>query len=207
MISVCLVLTTGEGRATGEGDSTGAAKTNLEVMQAILGRIAREIIGASPVRRGDTVDLRMKPADESWIAQHAVTSEFRAFGCPVFIPNDSVRHTGFEIRIYTSEMHVRYDNMHRDGFLGTRKVRRTVSATMTCDVIAPGSGELVYSASPSLSSADTVAEGDIGNLELPSAKATRAELPSESFLDRVLEPVVIIGATGISIYLLFHVRS
>src|ERR1043166_2546268 len=65
----------------------------------------------------------------------------------------------------------------------------------------------LYTGSPSAQSADTVAVDEVQGLELAAAKTTHGELPSESFLDRVLEPVVIIGATGVSIYLFFHVRS
>jgi len=176
-------------------------------MQSLLERIGQEIIGRAHVRAGDTVSFRMRQVEDGWIAENAITSGLRASGCLVFAGPDSVRRTGYSVQLLSAALHVQYSDMYHDGFLGTRKVTRTVSAQVTCDVLRSDTREVVYSGSTAQESVDTVAVDNIPDLELPSARSTHAELPAESFLDRVLEPVVIIGATGVSIYLFFHVRS
>jgi hypothetical protein len=175
-------------------------------MQTLLGTIARDLGSRSGMRPGDTVDIRMRPEADGWITREAMTSAFRESGFQVFVGNDSSRRGGFQVQLHSSDLHVRYDDLHHDGFLGAAKVRRTVSAGVLCE-ITRAAGEVVFSGSPSLEASDTVAADEISALELASAKATHAELPPERFLDKVLEPLIIIGATGISVFLFFHVRS
>ncbi len=176
-------------------------------MQSLLGHITQEIKGHSRLHAGDTIVFRMGTAEDGWIVQNALTADLASSGFAVFLRRDSVRQGGYSLQVLSAALKVMYEDMYHDGFLGTRKVRRTVSAAVTCELLRPETGEFIYTGSPSVESADTVAVDDIPTLELASAKTTHGEVPSESFLDRVLEPVVIIGATGVSIYLFFHVRS
>ncbi|HEY6192019.1 MAG TPA: hypothetical protein VI215_06785 [Bacteroidota bacterium] len=207
LVSACLTLASVRpASATGMGEAPHS-KSNLEVMQSLLGRITQELLGHSRLHAGDTILFRMGAAEDGWIVQNALTASLASSGYPVFLRRDSVRQGGPSLLVHSAELRVMYEDMYHDGFLGTRKVRRTVSAAVTCELLRPETGELVYTGSPSAQSADTVAVDEVQGLELAAAKTTHGELPSESFLDRVLEPVVIIGATGVSIYLFFHVRS
>src|SRR5258708_7597000 len=103
-------------------------------MQTLLGTIARELGSRSGLRAGDTVDFRMRPAEDGWIAREAMTSAFRESGYQVFVGNDSSRRGGFQVQLHSSDLHVRYDDLYHDGFLGAAKVRRTVSAAVVCEI-------------------------------------------------------------------------
>jgi hypothetical protein len=207
LLSACFALAAAN-PASASGDSgTAHAKSNLEIMQSLLERLTQEIIGKGRLRAGDTIAFRMGTAEDGWIVQNALTAGFGSSGVAVFLLRDTLRPAGEVLHVLSAPLHVMYEEMYHDGFLGTRKVRRTVSASVTCELVRTATGELMYAGSPSLQSSDTVVVDDIPNLELTTAKTTHAELPAENFLDRVLEPLVIIGATGVSIYLFFHVRS
>jgi hypothetical protein len=211
MLVALLALGATPAGGDGRGGERGGGETNLEVLQSLLARMSDEIAAQSRFTPGDTVRLRVAQGEEHWIARNAIAARLKTLGCVLFLVPDSAAPSpaggGYVMEVHSAPLRVRYDDMFRDGLLGTRKVRRTVSAAVTCDVFRPGSREAAYSGSPSLSAADTVAADDVSSLELASAKETRSELPSEGFLDRVLAPAVIIGATGVSIYLFFHVRS
>ena len=68
-------------------------------------------------------------------------------------------------------------------------------------------GEILSSKSISEEISDTVSVDDISTVEDPNINITHAELPTEPFIDKFVEPFVIIGATGVAVYLFFHVRS
>ncbi len=206
LAEACLLLAFFIPRGAVSGESALRPKTNLETMQDLLGRIAGELGNRSGMRSGDTVEVRTRPAEQGWIAREALTAAFRGSGIQVFVGSDSSKNGQFQLQLYTSDLHVRYDDLYHDGFLGAAKVKRTVSAGVVCDIVR-STGELAYSGSPSLESSDTVNADEVSGLELASAKVTHAELPPERFLDKVLEPLIIIGATGISVFLFFHVRS
>jgi hypothetical protein len=203
---VCLSLGIGHAAMAGE-NNPAPTRTNLEIMQSLIGRITRDVIGHSGIPGGDTVLFRIQSGPDSWIVQNAMLAELRTSGYPVLLPADSGAQRGYAMHIQSSELRVRYDDMYHDGFLGARKARRTVSAAVTCEVVNPGSHEVLYSGAPAAEAADTVRVDEVANLELASARSTHAELPAETFPDRVFEPLVIIGATGIAVYLFFHVRS
>jgi len=203
---VCLSLGIGHAAMAGENNPP-PTRTNIEIMQSLVGRITRDLIGHSPIPAGDTVLFRMQSGPDNWIVQNAMLAELRASGYPVLLVSDTGAQRGDAVHIHSAELRVRYDDMYHDGFLGARKLRRTVSAAVACDVINPASHEVLYSGAPAVESADTVRVDEIQNLELASVRATHAELPAETFPDRVLEPLVIIGATGVAVYLFFHVRS
>jgi hypothetical protein len=105
------------------------------------------------------------------------------------------------------QLNVRYNNMFKDGIFGAKHVEREVSVQYSSDLRNQLTDEILSSGTHSRMYTDTVAVDDIGSIENESINVTRGELPSEAFLDRFIEPFVIIGATGVAIYLLFHIRS
>ena len=54
---------------------------------------------------------------------------------------------------------------------------------------------------------DTVAVNDIDRLEQTTGHFARGALPERFLWERLLEPVIVIGASGIAIYLFFTIRS
>ncbi|HYQ86883.1 MAG TPA: hypothetical protein VES59_06545 [Bacteroidota bacterium] len=203
---ICLSLGIGHTAMGGE-NNPAPARTNLEIMQSLIGRITRDVLGQSRIPGRDTVLFHIHSGPDGWIVQNAVLAELRASGYPVLLASDSGAQRGYAVHIHSAELRTRYDDTYHDGFLGARKARRTVSAAVACDVINPATHEVLYSGAPAVESADTVRVDEIPNLELASARSTHAELPAETFPDRVLEPLVIIGATGVAVYLFFHVRT
>jgi hypothetical protein len=207
LVSACLTFAAARPANANEAGEAPHPGSNLEAMQSLLKSVTQKLIADSHLHGGDTVVFRMGAAEDGWIVQNALTAGLASAGLSLFLRRDSIRQSGYALQVHSAALRVTYDDMYHDGFLGTRKVRRTVSTAVTCELLRPETGELLYTGSPSAQAVDTVAVDDIPNLELGTAKTTHGDLPSENFLDRVLEPVVIIGATGVSIYLFFHVRS
>jgi len=54
---------------------------------------------------------------------------------------------------------------------------------------------------------DTVAVSDVGDIEQASIPVTRGVLPAEDFFSGIAEPLVVVGAIAVAIFLLFTVRS
>jgi hypothetical protein len=195
------------GVIAGEENKTGSVKTNLEVMQVLAQNITEQIISASNISKNEKVLVDVKNGDESWIAVHAFTSSLKDMGFQVFVSSDSTVNDGITLKLPTTKFHVQYDDMFRAGIFGAKKVRRTVMAEVICQAIKNASREILFSKSFSEHSIDTVSVDDISTIEYSAARSTHGELPAEDFLDRIVEPFIIIGATGVVIYLFFHVRS
>ena len=184
-----------------------ARSANLEVMQNAVQQITDGILESAHLGSGDSVTVKVAPQEHAWVAEQAIISKLKFHNLFVFFHRDSSAKTHYLLDVRSIALQVRYDHMFRDGLFGTKRVERQISAQLSCQLENKSSNEILYSGSPSKMLSDTVAVDDIEKLEHTGVNVTHGELPSENFLDRIVEPFVIIGATGVAVYLLFHIRS
>jgi hypothetical protein len=55
--------------------------------------------------------------------------------------------------------------------------------------------------------ADTILLSQVESIEQPAIPSTRGTVPPEDFFSGLVEPLVIVGAVAVAIFLLFTVRS
>ncbi len=182
-------------------------ETNLAVIQRLIGNISAQLLGSARMSKGERVALRIADDGENWIVRNEIASALKAESILVFQSNDGPSDSLVVLQVSSAEMTVRYADMHREGLFGARRIRRDVAARISCQVIDARTREVRYSGSLADSAADTVPVDDIERIETAGVETTHASLPPENLLDKIVEPFVIIGATGVVIYLLFHVRS
>jgi hypothetical protein len=190
-----------------ENTPVSGPKTNLLIMQEITGDIVREVLIKTGITKNDTVVVDLIQSPDAWITQTGVLSALKSVGCAVYLKGAATASGNFQIGITQARMQVNYDDLTRSGFLGQQHVRRTVSGAVSFQVIKTSTGEVLFGGLLNRSVPDTVAVDRIPDLESSAAASTHAPLPDENFLDRFVEPFVIIGATGLAVYLFFHVRS
>ena len=191
----------------GEASTPITPQSNLDVMQNLAGMITKEIIDSCHISQGDSIVVRFGPGEDIWIVQYPMIAALRAYGCKVFSENDSTSSNRIIIGNSGVESRVQYTGIFRDGLLGTKKMKRSISTRFSCTAVKKATDEFFFSGLFVKQSVDTVKVDDVPELETASAKSTRGELPSDGFLDRVVEPFVIMGAAGVAIYLFFHVRG
>jgi hypothetical protein len=184
------------------------SRTNLDLFQSLTRTLGTEIAARARFAAGDTVELRTAPMPEGWIAEEGAGSALRTAGCTVLVLRPPGADTTLRLlEIPSASWSVHYDDPHRSGMFGQRRVRRTVGASLSFAARNRRTGELLAAGTVTGAALDTVAADAVTALEQGSAPSSHGELPQEQFLDKIAEPFVIIGATGIAVYLLFHVRS
>ena len=176
-------------------------------MQSLVETITKQIIDHSNIAQDESIVVNFQQGEDMWIAQNSFIATLKSSGYKVYSGKDSIVQGKIVFDVTGIDLKTRYDDTFRESFLGTKKIKRTVIAALACQMTDMRAQEVIFSKSFSETFSDTVMVDQINTLELPSAKSTHAELPSEDFFDRILEPFVIIGATGVAIYLFFHVRS
>lgn len=184
-----------------------AVPSNLMVLQKLLGNVSRAILRGLAVRAGDSILLRVGGVEESWIVSNAVVAEMKSESLQVFQPAEGIGGARYVLDITHAEVNVRYAGTFTESMFGAKKVQREVNAGFSSQVIDMRTNEIRYSGSLNDAQIDTVLIDEIERIETPGVKSTHAAAPPATLLDKIVEPFVIIGATGVAIYLLFHVRT
>ncbi len=198
----------------GGNDMHGSTKTNLEVFQNILVKLSKDIAAQSKFEAGDRVAVKIQPADESWLVEQSLTAALRELGVMVFADSfpksdQPARATTprYSLNAMVVNMQIHYDTPFHDGIFGPEKVRRTAAVSLAYQSADEETKEIRSSRTLLDDDVDTVSVGEISTLEQPALKSTHAILPDASALDRFMEPLIIVGATAVAVYLFFHVRS
>jgi hypothetical protein len=181
-----------------------ASRPNLDLQRELSTKLFAEVLGRSSLAAGERLYLRIEQVPEGWIAEQAFLQAARGAGFAVTLA-DSTAPVTVDLRAPSTS--VRYSDAFDDDVLGERRAVRTVSASFSCIVSASPRHDVRYSGAMSESLSDTVRVDEISSLESAGVKSTQGVPPSDSFIDRIVEPFVIVGATGVAVYLLFNIRS
>jgi hypothetical protein len=184
-------------------DSASAVATNLRVYQSLAASLGDSL--ANLLGPGDSmkVAVRIAPPDVAWFLQDGVERPFRARNC-VIAANDSARY-GVEFGVV--EMRVQYSNLRRDGIFGSRVLDRKVMLLARLRLVDRVAGRVGTSGERMAVFSDTIGLSQVERIEHATVPVTRGTIPPEDFFSGIAEPLIIMGAVAVAIFLLFTVRS
>lgn len=183
-----------------------AFSTNLEVMARLAQGIAQELVKDFQISPDDTCSVLFVRAEDYQFLEHAFIEGVRQ-SCPVVVTGHELPHPSIAFEMQSSRAMVHYHNMFRGSLFGEKKVERSITVEFSAKVLKNPSGKVVFAGLKQGSYHDTVAAKTIENLSSPGIRATYANLPPETFFDRIVEPLVIVGTIGVLMYLFFTIRS
>jgi hypothetical protein len=102
---------------------------------------------------------------------------------------------------------VEYTGVRRDGLFGAKIADRTVYLEMRLKTWDPSTGATVFSGEFSDIARDTIRLAEIDDLATPGLEMTKGAPPAEGVFTSVLEPLILIGALAVGVFLLFTMRS
>lgn len=180
--------------------------TNVEVMAHLTQRIAQFLIDVASVTQHDTCHVQFVQTEDLQFLEHAFIESVRKASSSVTL-NTQKGGGSIHFNVQLSRATVQYENMFRVDLFGEKKVERIITIELSSRVVKNPSENVLFAGMKKEQFRDTVNVDSIDDLESPTIQATHASVPSEPFLDRIVEPFVIITAGGVLIYLLFTVRS
>jgi hypothetical protein len=192
--------------ARGEDQSERSVKTNLEVFQTELASLATELLQKSGVGLERNLAVSVRSPDTSWVARNTIVEALKKQSYSVYLSSPDSESRGAAIDIGIVETKVRYGNTFRESFLGKRKTERTISIIVSANVRS-AQHEVLFAGAVSRAYKDTVNVSDVPELENASIHFTHGEPPGAGFFEEVLEPIIIVGASAVVVYLFFTVRS
>jgi hypothetical protein len=176
--------------------------TNLAVMQELAASIGRQLAGRIGGQDTVTVSMAAAPEATAWVIQGPVRQALMARPAALV-----VRGAQYGVDCAVAALSVRYENSRRTWLFGTREVDRIVEVSLDCTVTDARAGGVLLAETIARSRRDTIDVSAIPALEEQGVSFTRGALPPEGFFSWAAEPLIMIGAIAVSVYLLFHVRS
>lgn len=194
------------GSAHGEDRSNAPVKTNLQVFQTEFASVAAELLQRSGVGLEQNLVVNVRSSDTCWLARNTILEALKKLNYSVYLSSPGSEGRGAAIDIGIVETNVRYGKTFRESFLGRRKTERTISTIVSASV-RNVQNEFLFVGDVSREYKDTVKVNDVSDLENPLISCTRGEPPGADFFDELLEPIIIVGASAVVVYLFFTVRS
>ena len=177
--------------------------TNLRIYQTLAASLGDSLAASIPPADSPRVNIHIAPADVAWFLQDDVERAFRERHWEVRA-GDSAR---YDAELGATAMSVRYTNLRRAGIFGPHFVDRTVTLAARTRLTDRRTAIVIALGERTASFTDTVAVSDVGNIEQASIPVTRGVLPAEDFFSGIAEPLVVVAAIAVAIFLLFTVRS
>ncbi|MBI3192989.1 MAG: hypothetical protein HYZ34_00820 [Ignavibacteriae bacterium] len=187
--------------------SDDSIKSNLEIFRLGITTLTDSIFNSLSSENRKSLLLSIQSEEERSFVRQVVVSELQRKGTQVFLDSSSTNLTTHELQIVAPVLKVSYGDSFHGGFLGESKTNRTVTISFPFIIKENQTNKVLASGTLPYSYSDTVATTMIPMLEQEGIPSTHAPLPEGSIFDKLLEPFIIIGATGIAVYLFFHVRS
>jgi hypothetical protein len=184
-------------------DRRGPVRTTMGVSQALADTIARRAFSVLPLSDSSSVAVTMLPAGEAWFLEAAIFRAARASG---HVPDVSPE-ARYAAEFGITDMRVELFNPRRPGLFSARLVDRTVTLALWGKIVDRTSGRILAGETWREQYTDTVYVEDLERLETPGVPATRGVLPAEGLFSSFLEPLILLGAVGVAVYLLFTSRS
>ncbi len=178
----------------------GQPAGNLDVIRSIAGDIAQGIRQEYLNSGSGSAAISVLPRETSWYVDQAV---YGAFAGKVAPPDSASFAAEFGLRSAV----ISYTDIRREGLFGEKTAERSVTVTMSVKVTQRSTGTVLLADDRTVSRIDRIPLSEIGRIEQSQLPITHGTLENEGIFSSLAEPVILIGALGVAVFLLFHVRS
>jgi len=185
-------------------EAGGPILTNLQMFQSLATRIGDQAASAVSTGGVGSLAVVVSPGETAWTIEQEIIRAFRAKGFNLLgSPGDSAVVAEFGI----ADARVSYSNIRRDGLFGQRVLDREVRLTLRGKIVDRRTGSLLLMKEWTEEREDGIGLSQIESLESYGLPMTKGVVPPEGFFSGLVEPLVLLGAIGVAVLLLFSVRS
>ncbi len=196
LLILCFVFNTKTAKAQDELIS------NTELLHKVIEKSIVQLEDVLPSNAD--VSLEIQFADYDWFIRHRAIKVLGDLGYNVRGNNENYQDGHYKVELGVEQLGIRYDNVRKRSIFRSRTMTRHADVAFSLRISGDGR-ERVIRISEYVS--DEIAYNKHREVENSALPFTQANVPDGSFTERLLGPAVIVGATGVVIYLFFSVRS
>ncbi len=183
------------------GQTESGPPATLQIFRRLAFEIGSDLAVRLDRRPGPVTGVAVLPREVGLPLEEDLV---RGFGVPE-APSARRDSAGLHLELVITEARAFLENSRREGFFGPRLADRVVVLTGRAKTWVEGIPPQYVDLTRAFR--DTVRLSAVESLENPSLGFTRITIPSQGFFDNLLEPIVVLGAVGVAVYLLFAVRT
>jgi len=174
--------------------------TNLDVLRGLAAGAAAEIRKDLVLLSSERVAVTVLPEDIAWTVDEGILS--------AFAPQAAAMESAGVVAVFgIRDVQIGYQDIERDGLFGPKTAARVICVTFSVRVTRTSSGALLVGRDVDREYRDRIQLDEIPLVEHPTLALARGSLASEGVFPSLAEPMILIGAIGVAVFLLFHVRS
>jgi hypothetical protein len=178
-------------------------KPNKEVLFQACRDAVAGFIAETQIPDTTEIVLMIEGGEINRFFAQALTESFRRRFSSVFTQRAA---SGVEISASIAEAAVIYEQPFSEGFFFARKCERQVEVDVRMTAMRSVDGKILWAGTKSSSYADTVFVSEIPKLQQSSEHIARGVMPQRSAMERFIEPLIIVSAAGVAVYLFFTIR-
>jgi hypothetical protein len=178
--------------------------TNGDIFSRLCAEATDSIAMLLPATDSSAISVVFDADSATHTFQYVILEELKKRVHSVFLRESNVDAI---VSLTVSQVSVQYENPFSESFLGTRKATRKAELQMRGTVSNASNHQVMWAGTIERSYTDTIPISQIASLESSSRTIAQGIVPEAPFMERLVEPMVIIAATGIAVYLFFTIRS
>ncbi len=177
--------------------------TNLDVIRLLAKQMTVDAVRQTRIDSPGKIDLSVFPKETGWYVEGSVGEGLQSLGFVVRQDTAAPLAAAFGL----SDTRIEYSNIRKDSFFGSKLVDRMVEIQLTSKFTDRRTGSILWASEKAQSIVDTIELSEINRIENPTIAITRGTLPREGFFSNFAEPLILLGAIAVAVFLLFNVRS
>lgn len=180
-------------------------KSNYQIFKVLSSNLADSLIIQNGLKQGDTITFKMISTPNDWFVENQIIRALHdknIIDVPLLASGTDSRT---QIECAISKIFVSYSDIIRDGFLGSKKVSRSIGIELSGKVLDQSNKKIIQTIFATYK--DTVLFSSINSLEEQNIPATKGVIPDDSIIERIIIPSVVVSTVAVITYLFFTLRN
>ncbi len=180
-------------------------KSNYEIFLMLSTNLADSLISQNGLKQGDSVSFKMITTANDWFVENQIIRALEEKNITNVPHIPSTEDPQIQIECAVSRLFVNYSDIFRDGFLGSKKVCRSIGLELSGKIFV---NKTLKTFQPIIATYnDTVLFSSIRSLEEQNIPATKGNIPDDTIIERLIIPTVVVSTVAVITYLFFTLRN
>lgn len=151
--------------------------------------------------------LKVEGGHDGWIVKQPIADELLSKGYRVYLDSITENSDNISVTVHPTQLSVKYGDSFQEGLFSSKKTQRSCTVAFNVEIVEYPSNRMLLHNNFYKTASDTISVSEIAFVEQGNIESARAPYPRGNFIERIAEPLVIIGTVGVAVLLFFTLRN